>query len=264
MTDGAKLHYKTLGRGTPLLFIHGWLFNSGIWKYQLEHFKKQFHVISVDLRGFGKSEIGKAKPSLEQFVFDIEQLLKELSLHNVNIVGWSMGGFIAMKLALFCPERLKSLTLVSTTPSLIQRDGFPQALPPVIVNRIKTQIARTPKKTMENFQELIFSPEEKKLNTINTLKKILIHESNESVECLENSLDSFMKEDLRSSLHKISLPALIIHGNKDCICMPEAALFLKEKLKRASLYLLKECGHAPFLTLPYQFNKILTSFLSSL
>jgi pimeloyl-[acyl-carrier protein] methyl ester esterase len=264
LNDGTRLSYESCGRGNPLLFIHGWSFNSGIWKGQIEHLRDQFQIIAVDLRGHGKSGAGKAKLTLEQFASDLAHLVERLELREVNLLGWSMGGSIALRLSLSCPERMKSLILVSTTPSLIQREGFPHALPPVVVKRLRVQVTRSHRKALKAFRDMILSPEEEELDTIDTIKNNLSHEINGSKETAEESLASLMEEDLRNSLYRISLPTLIIHGDRDRICLPGAALFLRERLSNAKLLILKGCGHAPFLTSPLQFRKGLTEFLHSL
>jgi len=264
LNDGAKLSYESCGRGNPLLFIHGWSFNSTIWEGHLDHLKDQFQVIAVDLRGHGKSEAGKARLSLPQFASDLNYMIKQLELNKVNIVGWSMGGSVAIRLFFLCPERLQSLTLVSATPSLIQREGFPHALPLAVVKKLKTQVKRDHLNALKAFRDLILSPEEEELDTIGAVKEILSQEFDGSQKTSESSLVVLMEEDLREFLDGLSLPTLIVHGAKDRICLPGAAVYLNEKVKGSKLLMLKECGHAPFLTYPLQFRAGLTRFLHSL
>jgi pimeloyl-ACP methyl ester carboxylesterase len=175
LNDGTKLFYESCGRGNPLLFIHGWSFNSTIWEGHLDYLKDQFQVIAVDLRGHGKSEQGEGRSSLQQFASDLNYMIKRLELNKVNVVGWSMGGCLAIRLAQSCPERMKSLILVSTTPSLIQREGFPHALPLAVVKRLKAQVKRDHLKALKAFRDLILTPEEEGLDTIGAVKEILIH-----------------------------------------------------------------------------------------
>jgi pimeloyl-[acyl-carrier protein] methyl ester esterase len=264
LNDGAKLSYESCGRGNPLLFIHGWSFNSTIWEDHMDYLKDQFQVIAVDLRGHGKSEKGEDRSSFQQFASDLNYMIKRLELNKVNVVGWSMGGSVAIRLFFLCPEQLQSLTLVSATPSLIQREGFPHALPLGVVKRLKAEVKRDHRKALKAFRDLILSPEEEGLDTIDTIKNSLRHGLNGSRETAENSLVSLMEEDLRDSLGSISLPTLIIHGDRDQICLPGAAVYLNEKVKGSKLLMLKECGHAPFLTYPLQFRAGLTRFLHSL
>jgi len=262
--DGTRLYYESSGKGNSILFIHGWSFDSKIWEIQKKILNDHFHIITVDLRGHGKSEAGKMRLSLQQFAFDLVHLLEKLDLHEVNVAGWSMGGCLALRLSLSCPERMKSLILISTTPSLIQREGFPHALPLSTVKRLRTQVLRDHRKAIQTFRNLILSPEEERLDTIDAIKNSLRHDLNIPRDVTEISLVSLMEEDLRNSLNGISLPTLIIHGEKDRLCLPQAALFLREKLVHAKLLMLKESGHAPFLTYPLHFFRGLTEFLHSL
>jgi pimeloyl-[acyl-carrier protein] methyl ester esterase len=264
LNDGTKLYYESSGKGKLLLFIHGWSFNSRIWKGQIDHLKDQFQVLVVDLRGHGASEMGKENLSVQQFASDLDQIIKRLELENVNIVGWSMGGFVAIRLFFLCPERLSSLILVSTTPSLIQRDGFPHALPLAVVKRLKGQVKKYPLKALQDFRNMILSGEEEALENINEIREVLNQGLDVSQKTAEDSLSSLMEEDLREQSYKISLPSLIIHGDKDQICLPEAAFYLKERLKISRLLLLKGCGHASFLTYSLKFHEGLIQFLHSL
>jgi len=264
LCDGISLYYESSGKGNPIFFIHGWSFNSRIFNGQRDCLQDQFQVVGVDLRGHGKSETGKERPTLQQFASDLDHILKRLELNEVSVVGWSMGGLIAIRLFSLCPERLKSLILVSATPSLIQREGFAHALPLSVVKRLRSQVTRDHLKAIKMFRDLILSPEEERSDIIDAIKKTLNDEINVSKETAADSLSSLMEEDLRNSVENISLPALIIHGEKDQICFPGAALFLKESLTNAKLIMMQGCGHAPFLTSPLQFNKELTEFLHSL
>jgi pimeloyl-[acyl-carrier protein] methyl ester esterase len=264
LNDDTRLHYESSGTGNPVLLIHGWSFNSRVWKGQIEQLKNYFQVIAVDVRGHGKSETGKDGFSLQQVASDLDKILKKLELNEVNVVGWSMGGSIAIRLFTVCPERLKSFTLVSTTPSLIRRDGFPAALPLAVVKRLKTLVKRDPVKAFRDFRGMILSGKEEGLEHIADVKEILTREVTVSKEVAEKSLVSLMEEDLRELLDRISLPTLIIHGDTDQICLPEAAFYLQEKVRGSRLLMLKGCGHAPFLTFPLQFHEELTRFLHSL
>jgi pimeloyl-[acyl-carrier protein] methyl ester esterase len=264
LNDGTKLSYESCGRGNPVLFIHGWSFNSGIWEGQMKYLKDQCQLIAVDLRGHGKSEQGEGRPSLQQFASDLNYMIKRLELNKVNVVGWSMGGSVAIRLFFLCPERLQSLTLVSATPSLIQREGFLHALPLAVVKRLKAQVKRDHLKALKAFRDLILSPEEEGLDTIGAAKEILSQGFDVSQKTSESSLVALMEEDLREFLDGLSLPTLIVHGAKDRICLPGAAVYLNKKVQGSKLLMLKECGHAPFLTYPLQFRAGLTRFLHSL
>jgi pimeloyl-[acyl-carrier protein] methyl ester esterase len=133
-----------------------------------------------------------------------------------------------------------------------------------VVKRLKAEVKRDHRKALKAFRDLILSPEEESLDTIGAVKEILIQEFNGSQETSESSLVALMEEDLREFLDGLSLPTLIVHGDKDRICLPGAAVYLNEKVQGSKLLMLKECGHAPFLTYPLQFRAGLTRFLHSL
>jgi pimeloyl-ACP methyl ester carboxylesterase len=93
--NGTRLYYEVVGRGHPLVLIHGRFVNTNMWNDQLEVFAKRFKVIRYDVRGFGKSAlptVGKGYRHTE----DLKALLNQLGIDYAYMVGLSMGGYIAL------------------------------------------------------------------------------------------------------------------------------------------------------------------------
>src|SRR5437879_5665897 len=94
-----ELDYEVEGprTGIPVVFIHGFPFDRTMWKPQVTALRKEFHVVTYDVRGHGKSGVGDAQYSIEYFVDDLIALLDHLKLSKVVVVGLSMGGYIALR-----------------------------------------------------------------------------------------------------------------------------------------------------------------------
>ena len=108
--NGAKLFYKISGKGTPIILIHGFSFDSRCWDYQIPALKKRYQVICYDLRGFGQSSL----PVLNQpysHTRDLISLMDHLGIDKAILLGHSYGGRIAIECALNNPERLIGLIL---------------------------------------------------------------------------------------------------------------------------------------------------------
>lgn len=108
--NGAKLFYKVSGKGTPIILIHGFSFDSRCWKNQIPALKKKYQVICYDLRGFGQSSL----PVLDQpysHTRDLISLMDYLGIDKAILVGHSYGGRVAIECALNNPERLAGLIL---------------------------------------------------------------------------------------------------------------------------------------------------------
>ncbi len=107
--NGVKLYYEIYGTGEPLLLIHG--NSTGIkgWSAQIAHFSKKYKVIAVDCRGRGQSELGSDSLTYLQQADDLADLLKELKLEKVTVVGKSDGGIIGLLMAIHYPDAMKQL-----------------------------------------------------------------------------------------------------------------------------------------------------------
>jgi pimeloyl-ACP methyl ester carboxylesterase len=107
--NGAKLYYEEYGKGQPLLLIHG---NSGSiqsMEKQIDYFKNKYRVIIADNRGQGKSELKTDSLTFNQITADWEALVNYLKLDSVNIVGWSDGGIIALKMGISGKTNIKKI-----------------------------------------------------------------------------------------------------------------------------------------------------------
>ncbi len=107
--NGAKIYYEEYGKGDPLLLIHG---NGGDIKSmgnQIDFFKKKYRVIIADNRGQGKSELKTDSLTYNQITEDWDELVRYLGLDSINIVGWSDGGIVALKMGISGKSKIKKL-----------------------------------------------------------------------------------------------------------------------------------------------------------
>ncbi len=107
-----NLFYQTTGTGEPIVFIHGFSLDHRMWIPQIEHFSKTNQVIVYDMRGFGRSSLPEGNYSHHD---DLKAILDELNLQEINMVGLSLGGEVAIDFTLEFPEYVKSLTLISSS-----------------------------------------------------------------------------------------------------------------------------------------------------
>jgi pimeloyl-ACP methyl ester carboxylesterase len=112
-SDGVKIVFDRLGKGEPtLVFIHGWSNNKSIWDAQMSHFSQKHTVIAIDLAGFGQSGNNRNNWTIESFCGDVVAVINRLSLEHVVLVGFSMGGPVAIETAKRLPERAVGVVLV--------------------------------------------------------------------------------------------------------------------------------------------------------
>ncbi len=112
--NGARIHYRREGAGFPILMFHAGIADSRMWQPQADEFAKQFDVIRPDMRGFGDSEL---PPRRWSPVGDVIALIDELGLKPAHVIGCSLGGGLAVELALDHPARISKLVLVGPSVS---------------------------------------------------------------------------------------------------------------------------------------------------
>lgn len=115
---GRRLAWRSVGHGPPLLLVNGYAATAADWDPTfLAELGKAFRVVCPDNRGVGGSQPGELGDlTIDSMAADLEALLDALELERVPVVGWSMGGFVAQRLALRAPARVTALVLLSTDP----------------------------------------------------------------------------------------------------------------------------------------------------
>jgi pimeloyl-ACP methyl ester carboxylesterase len=117
--DGVPIHYEVLGSGAPaLVFVHGWSCDRSYWRHQTNHFAAGHQVVAVDLAGHGESGVGRASWTMPAFGEDVAAVVEELGLHDMVLIGHSMGGDVIVEAALRLPGRVAGLVWVDTYTTL--------------------------------------------------------------------------------------------------------------------------------------------------
>lgn len=131
-SEGVPIHYTDEGSGTPVILIHGFAVNADLnWRRPgiTEKLVEQYRVISVDLRGHGESGKPHAKEAYGRpMVMDILRLMDHLKLQKAHLAGYSLGGFIILKLAVIAPERILSASVMGAGWEQPESSRFLEAL----------------------------------------------------------------------------------------------------------------------------------------
>ena len=125
LLQGVGIEYSIDGprTGIPVVFIHGFPFDKSMWNPQVEAFKRQFYIITYDIRGHGSSDVGDGQYTIELFVDDLMAMLDHLKISRAVLVGLSMGGYIALRAAERNPDRIRGLVLCDTRSEADTNEG---------------------------------------------------------------------------------------------------------------------------------------------
>jgi len=256
--DGVKLFYEDTGRGgRTLVFVHGLMMTGEVWKYQVPAFSKDFRVITMDLRGFGRSDKPEGAYTFEVFAEDIHAVIAKTGAVNPVFIGWSMGVSIGIVYASLYPEDLSKLVLVDGTPLFVATEDFPYGVPPEAAAQLVQVLQADFSVGARHFVEMMFPEPD-----AGDLKEWVFGLTQKSPQkSALNCLASAGNRDLRPLLGGISFPTLVMCGGDDQVCIPEASRNISENLGSASFHIFPEKGHAPFLTDTPAFNRKVRAFV---
>jgi pimeloyl-ACP methyl ester carboxylesterase len=251
--------YKTFGKGDPILLING--YSQAIYNWDptlLERLASNHTVIIFDNRGIGNTTSGEKGFSIAQFANDTASLLDVLEIKEADVLGFSMGGFIAQELALTHPDRVGKLIIYASICG-----GNESILPSQDIINTLSNGSGTAMERIERFLPLFF-PEKWRNENPNYLERIP-----KTIETIPNkTLDQqteaiFNWTGTCNKLKNISQPTLVIVGTEDVLTPPANSLLITERIPGAWLVQIKGAGHGLMYQYPEQFNKVLQTFLST-
>jgi len=255
------LHVTDAGEGRPVILLPGWPLSDEMYEYQYQDLiNKNFRVIGITLRGFGKSDQPYGANDYDTHAADIQKVLKKLKVKDAILVGFSMGGAIAVRyFAKYKGDKVSKLVLAgAAVPMWTQRDDFPYNLPKKAVDDLIALTHTDRPELLSNFAK-IFSATQTSLNKgiSSWLNGICLSASSyATVQCLIALRDT----DLRNDLKKITIPTLILHGKKDKICSFDLAELMKAGIANSHLVAFENSGHSLFLEETRKFNDELIQF----
>jgi non-heme chloroperoxidase len=258
-----RLAYREEGEGRPLLFVHGWAMSGQVWKYQVEHFSASRRCVAVDLPGHGASPL-PSRFSLAEAGEAVASLARSLGPETV-LVGWSIGGMVALRAASILRNGLSGLVLVGGTPKFASSSEWPHGLDPSDVRGMDLRLRRDFVGTMETFFRGMFTEGEVTPGEYRRIARDVVERGAlPEVAVVRSALAALAEEDVREILSEIPAPVLLLHGGADTVCLPAASAWMAERLPHARLELLEGLGHAPFLSRPELFNRLLETYLETL
>lgn len=214
-----NIFYEDLGNGDPIVFIHGWPVTHAMWEYQITPLREAgYRCISYDRRGFGQSDQSLNNYSYDYLAEDLKNLLDELNLQNVTLVGFSMaGGELVRYCSKYNCERLSRIVLVSSiVPYMMKTDDNPDGVPVEMFNEFEVKLREDRHAFLETFFKQFFGvgflthPVSQA-----TLDYSFSLAANASAKATIECLHSFAQTDFRNELSSVTVPTLVIHGDAD-------------------------------------------------
>ncbi|MFQ5581689.1 MAG: alpha/beta fold hydrolase [Mariprofundaceae bacterium] len=242
----------------PLVFLHGWGQSVRIWQMQTEYFSPKAEVYAMNLPGHGDMPDAPADAWLDA-------LAGEMPAGPSMLVGWSLGGLLAMQMALEHPEHIAGLVLVSATPCFCSRADWPHGCADHVFAGFEQGIATQTDKTMHRFFALMLHGDTLTRPEHNHITQLATDRSHlPTLSGLQAGLALLSGLDLRENLQQINCPVLIMHGDRDAIIPIAAGHYLAEHIPDTSWLPFRDCGHTPFLSRPEHFNEQLEAWCQTI
>jgi pimeloyl-ACP methyl ester carboxylesterase len=193
--NGVNYYYAIYGTGEPLLLLHGGMFHMEMFGPNLTRLAQSRQVIGVDLQGHGRTPLGDREISLVDIGNDMAGVLKKLGYDKADVLGYSMGGGVALQFAIQHPEMVRRLVLVSTPFS--QEGFYPEMLPQqaALGAAMAEQMKETP--MYKSYVAIAPHPEE--------FPKLL------------DQMGAYMRKpyDWSAEVKKLTMPVMLIYGDSD-------------------------------------------------
>ncbi len=266
--DGGStgIAWRRLGQGPPLLLINGYAATKDDWDPAfLAGLAEASTVICPDNRGVGESARSVHEVTIASMATDLVSLLDDLKLETVDVAGWSMGGFIAQRLTAWIPDRVKSLTLISTdTGGTAAYRRSPEA------DAALTDKSGSPEEQAARLIDLLFPPDfagqvksaagsivaeaRSKLDP-----EVLAEQEHAMADWYGHSVPPI---DRISDLASAGFPVLVAHGLEDRVIPVRNSRILAGALEDAWLARFSGCGHAFMAQEPDRLSRLISLFLS--
>jgi pimeloyl-[acyl-carrier protein] methyl ester esterase len=246
-----SVHIESVGHGRPLVMLHGWAMHSGVWAPLLPRLVDRYRLHLIDLPGHGYSSALEGPLSLSRIVEATEDaLVRALGSEPAMVLGWSLGGQVALEWARVEPQRVMALVLMSTTPSFVRRPGWPSAMAETTLRRFGDELRVAYRPTLKRFLTLQVQGSEHARDALASLRAELFARGDPPAQALSDGLELLASSDLRDEIGAIKQAALVIGGDRDTMTPIAAARWLASALPHVTLAVIAGAAHTPFLSHP--------------
>ena len=261
--DGVRIHYQEKGTGTPLVLLHGYTSSTYSWKDVFEPLSKSFHVIAVDLKGFGFSGKPDGDYTRRAQAALVAHLLEHLNIDKAWLCGSSMGGEVALNVAVANPQRVAGLILIDSAGVEVpgKESLAPGYLMLPVVGRILIALSLTSDKLVRQGLAKSFFDQSKVTDdrVANYYRPLKTRGGQLAALRARTQWSMF---PIEPDLGKINVPTLILWGAHDQIVPLAAGQKMNSLIKVSKLVIFENCGHLPQEEMPARTIDEITRFIA--
>ena len=263
--DGVRIHFQEKGVGPPLILIHGYTASTYAWKDVFEPLSQRFHVITIDLKGFGFSGKPDGDYSRRAQADLVVRFLDHLNIDRAILCGNSMGGEVSMNAAVKHPERVSALILVDSAGVTVSGGGSVTpgvARWPVIGPAIAALALTSDSLIRDGLRQCFYD------DSIVTDEQVAAYY--QPLKTRDGQRAAYLARvqaginPIEPEINTIRQPTLIIWGAEDELIPLEAGRKLNSLIAGSRLAVFEKCGHVPQAEMPSRFVGEVENFVSSL
>jgi len=248
--NGVNISYTQRGHGdTTLLFIHGWCINKEYWEKQLKYFDDHYHVVAIDLPGFGESGKNRDVFTIEDYPEDIKTVIDSLELKNVILIGHSMSGDIIIQVAVKYPENIIGVIGIDNLADVGAVPLTPEQQKPLdsVIHAIESDFDNTATKYAT---EGLFQPTTDTAIVKRVLNDIRNSDSIVAIKTIESEI--FFPPKEKQFLQQLDKKLFLVNSDVNPTDTNALAKYCKSGYK---IYWVHGTGHYPMLEKPDEFNR---------
>lgn len=244
-----------------IVLLHGWGMNSLVWDDIIPGLLKQHRVTVIDLPGLGRSPVPGGDYNLDYLSKHVAEVAPEKAIW----MGWSLGGLVAMNIAIKHPERVSALVSVASTPSFVARNDqageWLCAMPEKIIDGFIDIFAEDAEGTLIRFLALQCKGSPTIRQDIKKLKDMVHFHGLPAPQALRDGLKILRDEDLRMSIGEINCPSLFVLGRHDNLVPVGVSQAIHRYLPSADVAIIEAAAHAPIVSSPELLLNAVNDFL---
>ena len=261
--NGADLNVEdTGGAGPAIVFSHGLLWSTSLWRFQVAAFRGSHRCIAYDHRGQGKSEVTESGYDMDTLAEDAAALIDRLRAAPAHFVGLSMGGFVGMRLAARRRELLRSLVLMETASDPEPLRNVPKYAAMNFLTRFFGTAPFVPA-VMRIMFARPFRDDPTRADLRNGLIRELLSNDTTGMRRAVNAVIT-RKALASEEMAKIELPTLVISGAEDTAVVPARSIRTASLIRGSKFVSIPRAGHSSSIEEPEAVNQALRAFWHSL
>ena len=250
------LHKEIYGQGELVVMLHGWAMHTGVWRNFARALAENRQVLCLDLPGHGSSA------SIQPYTLDaiVDAVYAELPEQTCVVVGWSLGGNVALRLAEKYPHRIKSVVLIASNPRFVKTPVWP-GIDIKILEEFASNLRKNCTQTLLRFMSLQIQGKPDAKSSLKQIKMAMQECAVPEQEVLMAGLSVLRTVDQVQVLKNTRCPVLMILGEQDTLVPMAVGEYCQALQSQIIIKIITGAGHIPFITDQQQVLALMQDFL---